>query len=197
MGMENYCLEKDRPLSGGHISPMPIKSLYMDKSGMPYVVRSAYPDDADDIVSLIRTVGREEVYIANEEDYYSAEQQRRILTQLNDSVQLVLVAESQGQVFGTLEAVRGTFRKNRHVVTFGMALSEAFRGQGRGAGLIATMEEWAARGAVQKIALSVFESNERAIRFYEHHGYHKEAARPGQFVIQGRMVAEVFMAKYL
>lgn len=194
MGTENYSVGL---YPGGIGCTMRTEFTYTDVRNMPYVVRFADPSDAASIVSLIRAVGSEDIYIANEDDYYSADQQQRILSQMNPDVQMVLVAVSGQKIIGTLEAVRGTFRKNRHVATFGMALAAESRGQGRGAGLLRTMEMWAQQHQIHKVALSVFESNGAAIRFYLRHGYAVEASRPQQFYISGHMVAEVFMAKYL
>ena len=169
---------------------------YLDRENNPYIVREAVPDDSSDIISLITEVGLEGEYIANEGEYYSVEQQRHILTQ-RPAGQLILVALVDNRIIGTLEAVQGTFRKNRHVATMGMALKKGFRGLNRGQGLIMALEQWAETQSVVKIAISVFESNDRALHFYERYGFVIEAIRPNQFRIAGQMVAEVFMAKYL
>ncbi len=169
---------------------------YFDRENNPYTVREAVPDDAPDIVGLITQVGLEQDYIANEGDYYSVEQQRRILADRPPG-QLVLVALVDNRIIGTLEAVQGVFRKNRHVATMGMALKKGFRGLGRGEGLLTALGEWAQEKDIEKIAISVFESNPTAIHFYLRHGFAVEGSRPNQFRIRGKMVAEVFMAKYL
>ncbi|WP_053958455.1 GNAT family N-acetyltransferase [Sulfobacillus thermosulfidooxidans] len=170
---------------------------FFDRASRPYVIREATVEDALDIITVIKEVGTEGQYIANEGEYYTLEQQRHILQNRNPAIQLILVAVVDNRVVGTLEAIRGTFTKNRHVATMGMVLRQGFRGQGRGSGLIKVLELWARQHEIAKIAISVFETNGPALHFYQRHGFVIEAMRPNQFVIDGKMVAEVFMAKYL
>ncbi|PSR28704.1 MAG: N-acetyltransferase [Sulfobacillus benefaciens] len=171
-------------------------ATYYDRENHPYVVREAVPGDASDIVGLITEVGMEGEFIANEGEYYSVEKQQRILAERPQG-QLVIVALVNNRIIGTLEAIRGTFRKNRHVATMGMALRKEYRGSTRGSGLLATLDQWSRQEDVKKIAISVFESNKTAIHFYQRYGFFIEGSRPNQFNIAGKMVAEVFMAKYL
>ena len=169
---------------------------FFDRSHQPYSVREASSDDAPEIVRLLTEVGQERRYIANEGEYYTVDQQRYMLKNRTPG-QLILVALVDNQVMGTLEAIRGTFMKNRHVATMGMALEAGFRGSGRGSGLLEILERWAKQLGISKIAISVFESNQPAIRFYQRHGFVMEGSRPNQFYIEGRMVSEVFMGRYL
>ncbi|OLZ09906.1 GNAT family N-acetyltransferase [Sulfobacillus thermosulfidooxidans] len=170
---------------------------FFDRDSRPYLIREATEEDALDIITVIKEVGQEGHYIANEGEYYTLEQQRHILQNRNPAIQLILVALVDNRVIGTLEAIRGTFMKNRHVATMGMVLRPGFRGQGRGAGLIKVLEHWARQHEIAKIAISVFETNVSALHFYQRHGFVMEGRRPNQFVIDGKMVAEVFMAKYI
>lgn len=168
-----------------------------DRMGQPYRIREAAESDAQAIVDLINEVGRELVYIANEGSYFTVAQQQEIIRSKNGAIQLILVAEQSGQVVGTLELVRGTFVKNAHTATFGMALASGARNRGMGRALLEVAHEWARKEGVNKIHLSVFGSNLAAIRLYQSMGYVEEARRPDQFRLNGQPVDEVFMAYYL
>lgn len=169
---------------------------YRDRTGQAYLVREAEETDAPGLVAIIDTVGKEEQYIANERAAYSIDQQRQILRH-RSPLQLILVAQVQDRVVGMLEMVRGAFEKNRHTGTFAMAILPDARGRGIGEGLLLTAHQWAKNAAIEKIWLSVFATNDRAISLYRRLGYREEARRPDQFRIQGLSVDEVFMAVYL
>jgi ribosomal protein S18 acetylase RimI-like enzyme len=57
--------------------------------------------------------------------------------------------------------------------------------------------EWARDNGLLKVALSVFETNRRAVALYEKFGFAREGRRPAQYVIQGQPVAEIPMGLVL
>lgn len=168
-----------------------------DRNGNVYRIRDAVPDDAPVIVEILTQVGQEGIYIANEGLYMSAEQQAHVVERRNPDVHLILVAERAAHVVGTLEMVRGVFQKNRHTANFGMALVPLARGLGIGEGLLLAAHEWARAMGIQKIGLSVFATNQAAIRLYQRLGYREEGRRQNQFLLQGALIDEVLMALYL
>ncbi len=174
-----------------------ITETYRDREGTPYQVRDARPEDAAALVALLDRVGREEIYIADESAQISEAQQAEILRRLNPEVQLVLVLEQHHVIVGSLEMIRGTFRKNRHTAIFGMALLPESRGHGLGEGLLRTAERWAQDAGVMKISLAVFSSNRAAIRLYQRLGYQEEGRRLRQYLIAGKWVDEIWMARWL
>lgn len=167
---------------------------FHDRRGTPYLVRPTESSDAAVLVALIDQVGSEEVYIANERALYTVEQQEQLIA-MQSPVQCLLVATIDNRVVGTLEAIQGTFSKNRHTATFGMALDAPFRGRGIGEGLLRMAHRWAIDHGVQKMAISVFATNVGAIRLYQRLGYHEEGRRSDQFRIQGQSVDEVWLAR--
>lgn len=174
-----------------------ISDIYRDRTGTPYRVRDARPEDAAALVALLDRVGHEDIYIADEAAQISAAQQAEILRRRDPRVQLVLVLEQQDVIVGSLEMIRGTFRKNRHTAIFGMALLPESRGRGLGEGLLRTAERWAQEAGVMKISLAVFSSNRAAIRLYERLGYQEEGRRLRQYLIAGQWVDEIWMARWL
>jgi len=53
----------------------------------------------------------------------------------------------------------------------GIAVLDGWRGQGIGRRLIEHLETWAAERGVERITLTVSETNDGAIRLYHHLGY--------------------------
>ncbi|MHB1954287.1 MAG: GNAT family N-acetyltransferase [Sulfobacillus sp.] len=171
--------------------------VMQDRNNGLYTVRSANGNDAAAIVEILAEVGSEGIYIANEGAYMTVEHQAIILSSLDPHTHLVLVAEQDGRLVGTLEMVRGTFRKNAHTANFGMALRAPARGRRIGEGLLRAAHQWAQSEGVEKICLSVFSSNRGAIALYQRMGYQEEGRRRNQFRLGETLVDEVLMAWYL
>lgn len=174
-----------------------LPKTYYDRTGQPYQVREAHPEDGSVLVDLLNRVGSEEIYIADERAQLTAEQESALIEQRNPDLQCILVAERQGEVAGSLEMIRGAMQKNRHTAIFGMALFASFRGRGIGRGLLQSAEDWALSVGVEKVSLSVFATNRQAIRLYQSLGYREEGRRRDQYRIRGALVDEVWMARWL
>jgi RimJ/RimL family protein N-acetyltransferase len=80
------------------------------------------------------------------------------------------VAEADGKVIGSI----GLHLAPYGVVHLGMALLEAYRGQGIGSRLLARGLEWASDSGAHKVALEVWPHNEAAIALYKKAGFEEE-----------------------
>jgi ribosomal protein S18 acetylase RimI-like enzyme len=73
--------------------------------------------------------------------------------------------------------------------------------EARGHGAAGSLLDVAARQlrdrGIRKLTLRVLGSNETAIRLYERHGFAREGIQLGEFLINGRYVDDILMAKYL
>lgn len=89
-----------------------------------------------------------------------------------------LVAEVDGQVVGTLGLHVDARPRRRHTADLGMAVDQAFQGQGIGSALLAAAVELADQWLnIHRIELTVMSANAHGIRLYERHG----------FAIEGRL----------
>jgi len=176
---------------------IPTNRWFLARNGQPYHVRDAEPADAEFFIDLINQVGAEEQYIADERATLTVAQQAQLIQARHPAYQCLLVAEMGGRLAGSLEMVRGTLKKNQHTAFFGMALLPEFRHLSIGRGLLLAAEAWAQAVGVEKIGLTVFETNLAARRLYESLGYVEEARRRGQFRIGGQPVDEIWMARWL
>jgi ribosomal protein S18 acetylase RimI-like enzyme len=110
-----------------------------------------------------------------------------------------LVAEIDGRIAGYLRLKPMTrLPENAHVLgVFGLAVASAARRQGVAAALLTAAEDQArARGAA-KLSLRVLSTNASAIRLYERQGFEHEGLLRGEFLIDGRYVDDVLMAKQI
>jgi ribosomal protein S18 acetylase RimI-like enzyme len=110
-----------------------------------------------------------------------------------------LVAEIGGRIAGYLRLKPMTrLPENAHVLgVLGLAVAPTARRRGVAAALLTAAEDQArARGAA-KLSLRVLSTNHSAIRLYERQGFAHEGLLRGEFLIDGRYVDDVLMAKQL
>jgi len=171
----------------------------MASSPARFVIRPAEPGDAEGLMALTEAVAAEDRYIVPDRVFFTADQQRSVLERRDPHFHQVWVGlcESPAEVVGELEVVRGLWPKNRHTATLAMVVKDGARGRGIGSALLRELWAWAEAEGVVKLCLSVFASNGDAIRFYERHGFRREAVRPRQFLIRGRYTDEILMAAFL
>lgn len=171
----------------------------MDPRRNPWSIRAAELADADGLCALTAAVAAEGRYIVPDRLFFTPDQQRAVLERRDPHFHevLVAVASESGRVVGELEVVRGLWSKNRHTATLAMVVAPDWRSHGIGSRLLVHLEDWARAEGVLKLCLSVFASNDGAMRLYERTGYAKEAIRPRQFRSAEGFVDEILMAKFL
>jgi ribosomal protein S18 acetylase RimI-like enzyme len=114
-----------------------------------------------------------------------------------------LVAEADGALAGrVLGYIRlkppSPLPENAHVMyVAGIAVDPAARGRGIATALIEAAERHAADHGARKLSLRVLSSNSAAIRLYERLGFGSEGTLAEEFLIDGRYVDDVLMAKRL
>jgi ribosomal protein S18 acetylase RimI-like enzyme len=110
-----------------------------------------------------------------------------------------LVAEIGGAIAGW--AKLGPFYgipASRHVLEVqGFAVDPAWQRRGAGRALLHEVVAEARRRGARKLMLRVLGSNVRARRLYESGGFHVEGVLHAQFLLDGRYVDDVLMAREL
>jgi RimJ/RimL family protein N-acetyltransferase len=91
---------------------------------------------------------------------------------------LVLVAEVEGIIVGQLDFMNGHRRLIAHTGQFGIGLHADYRDVGIGGFLLDKLIQWAGKNPViEKINLSVHDTNHRAMAAYAKRGFQIEGAR--------------------
>lgn len=111
-----------------------------------------------------------------------------------------LVAEAgSGQVIGYIRLKPPTpLAENAHVMhVSGIAVVASARGQGVAAALLAAGERYSIEHGASKLSLRVLGSNAPAIRLYERAGFVREGTLADEFLIDGKYVDDLIMAKSL
>ena len=110
-----------------------------------------------------------------------------------------LVAVSDGAVLGYAK-LRNTLPtpSHAHVLEInGLAVDPAAAGRGVGSALVEAAVAEAARRGARKVTLRVLGTNAAARRLYARCGFVEEGVLRDEFVLDGRFVDDVFMARFL
>jgi RimJ/RimL family protein N-acetyltransferase len=160
---------------------------FTSKTGKPFTIRSAHPDDAVALLSHAKAVAQESDFLLTEPDEFTMtedEERQWIQDHLDSPGKICLVAEASGVVIGSLGCESGQRRRVAHCGTFGMAVLKDWRGQGVGTAMLQCFLEWAeANPVIEKVGIGVLASNEPAIRLYRKSGFVEEGRQPKEIKI--------------
>lgn len=110
-----------------------------------------------------------------------------------------LVAEVNGTVVGYIRVQPVTpLAENAHVSGIaGLAVAPDARRRGVASALLGAAEKHARDKGARKMSLRVLSTNDDALRLYERLGFRREGTLHDEFLIEGRYVHDVLMAKHL
>jgi diaminopimelate decarboxylase len=161
------------------------------------VVRQAHPRDVGSFLEHLQSVADEQRFIRTERVAGSQRLwKRRFRRSLTDRA-LSLVAVEGDRVVGSLGIQREAGRASEHVASLGMSVSQDWRGRGVGSALMAEAMRWARNVGVEKVSLTVYPSNTRAIALYRRFGFVDEGRLSGQSKKSYGYEDEVIMSRWL
>lgn len=111
---------------------------------------------------------------------------------------LVLVAREAGELVGVLSVRGGHLSKMRHTGKLDMFVAPDARGRGVGRSLLEAAIRWAeGHPEMEKLGLSVFVDNARALALYRAFGFREEGRRPREYRMEdGRYIDDVLMYRF-
>jgi mycothiol synthase len=161
-------------------------------------IRPARPADAASFLEMFRAVVAERRWVRTDEVTRSLRDQRRAFREAWSPGRAILVAlDDDGRVIGNIWIAREEHPVNRHVASVGMVVAEAWRGRGLGSALLAEGLRWAREQGVEKVALSVYPGNERAVALYRKFGFVEEGRLVRQSKKSYGYEDELVMARFL
>jgi putative acetyltransferase len=179
-----------RPAGGGQLPEV------LPPAGVE--VRRARRRDRRAVLDLIATVAAEGRFIRAEEvDRERSQRQRRWIRRSWTIDRANIVATSEGRVIGNLGIIREDGAVGRHVASLGMVVARGWRGRGVGSALLAEAFRWATWAGVEKVALTVYPHNDRAIALYRKFGFQEEGRLAGQSKKSYGYEDEIVMARWL
>jgi L-phenylalanine/L-methionine N-acetyltransferase len=162
-------------------------------------VRRATQHDANALVELAESVGREEGrWILGTGPWRAAADERRYLRTIQRHPDAaVFVAEDGGRIVARLSLSRDSHPASRHVADLGLMVAASHRRQGVGTALLDEAVAWARESDVRKLELHVFPWNEPALGLYESFGFEREGYRKRHYERGGELVDAILMAYFL
>lgn len=142
--------------------------------GLTYRIRSAAIGDAKQLSALRLKIDGETEYLDREPgEAFLHEKDFEVLIQedAKQSRHLFLVADIEGEIVGFSRCEGHSLKRSAHKVTFGIAIQKDAWGYHIGKELLAASIDWADQQGIQKMSLHVLETNQKAIRLYECHGF--------------------------
>ncbi|MDF2547688.1 MAG: acetyltransferase, gnat family [Anaerosolibacter sp.] len=110
---------------------------------------------------------------------------------------IFLVAEAEGKIVGFARCEGNKLSRFKHKAEFGICVSKEYWGHGIGKVLLGDVLIWADNVGIEKISLTVIETNTKAIELYRRYGFVEEGLlikdrvhRDGNYyntVIMGRL----------
>lgn len=162
-------------------------------------IRTAEPDDAKQLVSLIEQVETSNfmLFEPGERKTTVEQQRKRIESIQGEETSTILVAEDHGELVGYLFAIGGNPTRVKHVVYIAIGVVGNARGKGIGTRLFTKLEEWAKDQAIHRLELTVMVHNKAGIALYEKMGFEIEGTKRHSLFIDGNYVDEYYMSKLL
>lgn len=159
---------------------------------MNFIIEKARPEDAEEILSLSKTVGEEtdNLTFGKEGIPISIETEKTFLANAAASDRSIfLVARKEGKIVGM--ANYSSFTRNRmsHRGEIGISIQKSDWGQGIGSELMQQLLTFARYTAKAEIvSLEVRSDNPQAIHLYEKFGFEKTGCFRGFFKIDGKLI---------
>jgi len=172
------------------------------KNNQPLLVRAAVADDAARLLEVAQAILAEGEFTITEPDELplTEEQERQWVSLHVDAPgKLLLVSEIAGSVVGLLSFENEGRKRIAHRGTLHLSVLKEWRDQGIGRALLLSLIRWAeGQNLIEKLCLSVFATNDRAIGLYRKLGFVEEGRCPRAVKVgPGQFVDEVLMYRFV
>ncbi len=174
----------------------------ISKTGEPFTLRTAEPDDALRMLAYVRAVAkRTSFFIIEPDEFDMTEEEERewIQDHCDGRGKLLIVAEADGRVIGSLGFDNGERRRLAHRGTFGLSVVDEWRGKGVGTAMLRALIDWAEENPlIEKLNLNVFATNTKALGLYKKLGFVEYGRSPKEVKIgPGEYVDTILMHRYV
>ena len=179
--------------------PKELIMRFLLKTGEECIIRDCRIGDEDGLYEAERTVVDEGPFMLTEPDELKGPSDIRLRLEkgLDPKRELMLVAQVGKTMVGQLRATRHAKRRDTHSARFGLFIIPRFRRLGIATNMMERLEEWAGENGVIRLELTVFDDNVPATELYKKMGFTEYGSVEKRFLVEGRLVGELFMGKWL
>ena len=160
-------------------------------------IRPATPADARGWIDHVSDVAAEGRFIRTEEPRWTIREMRRRWRSSWTTERADLLAIAGGKVIGSLSVGRENTPVTRLVASLGMSVDREWRGRGIGSALMSEVFRWARWAGIEKLALTVYPHNQRAINLYKKYGFVEEGRLTGHSKKTYGYEDEIVMGRWL
>ena len=156
---------------------MLIDSKQMKGSNLEWILRCAQKYDANELSKLRVLIDGETEHMDREpgEDYLSEKDfEEVIMNDLLDERGIFLVAEVHERIVGYARCKGKSLSRFKHQAEFGICILKEYWGCGIGKQLLSAVIYWADEIGIEKITLTVVETNTKAVQLYKQFGFIQE-----------------------
>lgn len=168
---------------------------------MEFTIKKATPEDAEEILELMKVVGRETDNLTFGEEGLptTVEEEKEYLKyQQNADSSAMFVARVDDRIIGTCSYNGYPRKRMAHRGSIAICLVKAEWGKGYGSRMMEELIRFAKEEAkAEIISLEVRRDNERAIHLYEKFGFQRIGTFPGFFKMEGKWIDFELMNLYL
>jgi RimJ/RimL family protein N-acetyltransferase len=170
------------------------------RSGETCTLRSAGVDDAEALLTLVRSVAVDAPFAVTQRHEMTStpdEERKRVCDHLDRPGWIAIVAVVQETLVGICNFRNGDRERVAHRGSLGLSVASSWRGRGIGRALMEALLDWAAaHPTIEKVSLAVVEENAPAVSLYRKLGFTEEARRPREIRWgPGRYWADLLMFK--
>lgn len=156
---------------------MVIDSKQIKGSNMTWTLRCAQKSDAAALSELRVVIDGETENMDREsgEDYLSEKDcEEVIIGDLLDERGIFLVAQVHERIVGFARCKGKSLSRFKHQAEFGICILKEFWGCGIGKQLLSEIITWSEEVGIEKVTLTVVETNTKAIQLYQQYGFIQE-----------------------
>ncbi|MHB8881942.1 MAG: GNAT family N-acetyltransferase [Thermodesulfovibrionales bacterium] len=170
------------------------------KNGEKITLRLAGCQDAEEIISVIKTNAPERSYVLMEHYGTKPEAIINYICGMDFEKNLLIVAVTDTAVVGALSGIQmdsGKSPQTAHILKIGLHLVSAYRGLGIGSQMLDFTIKWAQERAFTKLEANIFTTNKKSLHLFERVGFVEEGLRRNRIRIGNQFIDEVLLGKVL
>ncbi|MGG4491890.1 N-acetyltransferase family protein [Metabacillus idriensis] len=172
-----------------------MKTEFTAKNGEQVTLRQVRAEDAKDIIQAVKSIIDSGTYIQKERAR-SIQEEADFISDMKEKNNLYLGVECKGKIVGIARVIRGELEMKKHTGLFRTWLSDSAQGLGIGKELMNATLEWCRTNNLHKLCLTVFASNEIALKLYQRYGFVIEGTQRDQAILNGKFDDEIHMAYF-
>ena len=179
---------------------METERKFKAKNGQEMTIRPAQTGDSCAIIDTVRSNANERSYVLMEHYGKDVDSEKEYISELDGTKNLLIVAETDGEVVGCLAALQadgGKRPETTHLIHLGLHLREAFRGLGIGTHLLDYAVTWAVEKGYKKLEANIFTTNKHSLGMFTKAGFAEEGVRKNRIQVGRELINEVLMGKVL